>query len=299
MTDVPLAVVIPGGPADDVRDTLDSVLHYTSPPRLVVVVDDTGGHLQGPLEERSGDVRVIQAPPGAPGALGGLFAKLSAGFRHALDTFPFDVLLRLDADALVIGPGLAEAAKERFGADPGLGMLGSCRVRSDGCARSFEEAARVLGRECGWRGLDRPSMRAALRALRRAALEHGYVAGEHALGGAYLLSADAVGAIAQQGWLDLWPLRASRLGEDHLFAMATVAAGFRLGDFGGPGDPLALRWKGLPAEPAVLLEEGKLVTHSVRSFEALSEPEIRAAFAAARSAELDRAATGCRPRAGR
>jgi hypothetical protein len=64
--------------------------------------------------------------------------------------------------------------------------------------------------------------------------------------------------------------------------MLTVAAGYRIGDFSGPDDPMALKWIGLPAHPDELLARGKLVTHSVRSWQDLDQAQIRAIFAAAR-----------------
>ena len=66
-------------------------------------------------------------------------------------------------------------------------------------------------------------------------------------------------------------------------ALLTIAAGFRIGDFGGPADPLALRWHGLPAHPAELLAGVKLITHSVRSWGDLTEGQIRSIFAEARA----------------
>lgn len=279
-----LAVVVPAGPGDDVEDTLRSVLHYAGAPRSVIVVDDTGGGCAG-LEALSPDVHVIPAPAGAVGAQGGLWVKLAAGYRHALAVASFDVLLRLDADALVIGPGLEDLARARFAAEPGLGMLGSYRHDMTGAVRDWSPAARALGAACGLRGLRRPALRRMLRRLRDEALANGYLAGEHPLGGAYLHSAAAVRAIAARGWLDLPGLAASDLGEDHLFALLTVAAGFTIADFGGPRDPMALRWRGLPASPADLLARNKLVTHSVRYWDDLDERSIRAAFAARRARE--------------
>jgi hypothetical protein len=38
---VRIAVIVPAGPRDDVLDTLASVVHYTEPSRIIVVVDDT------------------------------------------------------------------------------------------------------------------------------------------------------------------------------------------------------------------------------------------------------------------
>lgn len=65
-------------------------------------------------------------------------------------------------------------------------------------------------------------------------------------------------------------------------SLLTIAAGFRIEDFGRPADPMALKWQGLPAHPADLLAAGKLITHSVRSWRELEERQIRDIFAAAR-----------------
>lgn len=75
----------------------------------------------------------------------------------------------------------------------------------------------------------------------------------------------------------------SNLCDDHIMPLLTVAGGYRIADFGGPADPLALRWRGLPAHPLDLLAAGKLATHSVRSWADLDEQQIRAIFAEARA----------------
>lgn len=288
---VALAVVIPAGPSDDVVDTVRSVLHYTSSPRTVAVVDDTGtgGRTRADLERLSPDVKVVPAPAGAPGGYGGLWVKIAAGYKYVARTCDFAVLLRLDADALMIGAGLAAAAAGYFESHPGVGMLGSYRTGPDGRDRDWSPAARLLGRECGWRGLDRPLMRRTLRQLRANASNQGYIYGEHPLGGAYLHSRAAVLALAERGWLDLKTLARSHLGEDHIFALITRAAGYNIADFGGPDGPLALKWRGLPAAPGDLLGRGKLVTHSVRSWESMGEAEVRRTFAAARRSAVHHA----------
>jgi hypothetical protein len=99
-----------------------------------------------------------------------------------------------------------------------------------------------------------------------------------------LCTAGLVGALEREGFLDLPELGASQLGDDHLLGLLAVAAGYRIGDFAGPDDPLALGWKGLPASPEELLTRQKLITHSVRRWGALGEPEIRSYFARARAA---------------
>jgi len=279
---VRLAVVIPAGPADDVVDTLRSVLRYTSSPRAVVVVDDTGRDMRDVLEAMSPEVHVLAAPPHAPGGFGGLWVKIAFGYKYVAERCSFDVLLRLDADALMIGDGLPDLAGAYFATNPGVGMLGSYRTGADGATRDWAPAARMLRRERGLRGLDQPKTRRLLRRLYASARAQGYLPGEHALGGAYLHSRAAVLAIHERGWLCLDDLAPSRLGEDHIFGLLTRAAGFAIADFGGPDGPLALRWKGLPSAPEELLLQGKLVTHSVRSWPGLSEQEIRKKFADAR-----------------
>jgi len=280
---VSLAVVIPAGVADDVEDTIKSVLQFTHSPRRIVVVDDTGhpGRLAA-LSRSSPDIHVLPAPAHAAGVQGGLWVKVATAFSYVVRDFDFDVLLRLDADALLLGDGLAEAAVERLAQAPNVGLLGSYRYGTDGGVRDWSSAAKELATECGLRGLRKPSLRRLLRRMRALAYLNGYTPGEHALGGAYLVAQSAIRAFADRGWLRLPILAQSQLGEDHLFGLLTVAAGYSIGDFGGPGDPLALRWRGLPAPPEVLLAQGKLATHSVRYWDDLGEAEIRQFFAGAR-----------------
>lgn len=271
----------PAGPKDDATDTLHSVLQYTDP-ELIVVIDDTHGRGIG-----LSDPKVVTIPPPAapPGVLGGLWVKGAAGIRHAVEHAEFDVLLRLDADALVLGPGIAEAAAARFEQDPAVGALGSYRIGSDGNRRDWTPARKIIQAELGLQGMLRPSARRRLRALVNAA--PAYQLGEHALGAALLFRGDAIRELYRRGWLDLPEMANSRVADDHLFGLLTVAAGYRTGDFGGPGDPLALRWKGLPASPQDLLAGGKVITHSVRFWKDMQETEIRAYFATHRSSRGD------------
>jgi len=290
---VRLAVIVPAGPRDDVLDTLASVVRYTEPSRIILVVDDTGT-LSGDSRIRSlsTDIAVIPAPSGLPpGTQGGLWVKLAAGYRWILERYQPRIVLRLDADALLLGPGLEDAAEQAFARSPEVGLLGSYRIGADGQSRDFSWPARQLRAEAGIRGLLHPRRRAVLRHYLRLARGSGYVAGEHVLGGAYIHSWAAVHSMDEKGWFaESWPAW-SELADDHLTALITVAAGYRLGDFGGPAGPLALKWKGLPAHPADLLAAGKLVTHSVRSWQDLDERQIRGFFAQARQVPASGAAS--------
>ena len=281
MTSSPaVAVVLPAGPGDDVADTIESVVRYTNTPRLIVVVDDRHRGDADVWQSLSGDVRVVPAPPAPAGTRGGLWYKVAAGYRYALAHLDFALLLRLDADALMIEEGSVELAAARFDQEgDDVGLLGSYRTGPDGLPRSFAEAAALVRADCGTRASFRPRTRRALRAIVAAAQANGYEPGEHVLGAACFQRRTAVDAIAAHGWLEAKELKHSQLADDHLLSLLTVAAGFRIADFGRPGDPLALQWKGLPAAPEELLERGARIVHSVRSYEDRGEAEIREFFA--------------------
>jgi hypothetical protein len=285
-TPVRIAVIIPAGPRDDIVDTLDSVVRYTDPvSRVIVVVDDTkGAHGdRGHIASPSPDIAVIDPVPARPGTDGGLWVKVAAAYRWVLQRYRPALIMRLDADALFLGPGIEAAAEAAFGQDPRVGLLGSYRVGPTGAPRDFAPVASELHAEIGPRGLRNPRLRTGLRHFTRLARQHGYEDGEHVLGCAYLHSFPAASRINANGWFDQPWLEASRLCDDQIMSLLTVAAGYRIADFGGPSGPLALKWQGLPAHPADLLATGKIVTHSVRSWGGLSEKEIRGIFAAARA----------------
>jgi hypothetical protein len=268
-------------------DTLDSALHYAGESRIVVVVDDTGGHdeFAKHAEVMSEDIAVIPAPPRAPGGYGGLWVKLAAGYRWMLERFAPEVILRFDVDALLIGSGLADRAIEKFAENPKVGLIGSYRIAADGNARDWSWGARMLRIESGLLGFRYPGMRTSYRKLLRLARPNGYIYGEHALGGGYIVSLNLADDIQARGWWYMPSLAPSRLGEDMIMGLLAVAAGYCTADFGRPEDPMSMRWRGLPAHPDELLAKGKLLTHSVRFWGELREPEIRSIFREARMRE--------------
>lgn len=284
---VRIAIIIPAGPRDDLMDTLASVIFYSDESRVVVVVDDTmtlGNDLHA-IRKLSSDIFVIPAPPRAAGGDGGLWVKLAAGYRWVLERYQPGIILRLDADAMIIGRGLEMRAEQAFSVLPDVGLLGACRIGPDGGARDPSWAARELEIETGLRWLRYPRCRKALRYFLKLARHNGYIYGESALGGAYIHSYQAAFEIYRRGWFNQPWLAPSFLGEDHIMSMLTRAAGYDLGEFSGPADPMALKWKGLPADPLELLARGKLVTHSVRFWEDLNERQVRDIFARARQQE--------------
>jgi hypothetical protein len=295
-TKVRIAVIVPAGPKDDALDTLASIVAYTAEPRVILVIDDARrfeGADGDRLRRLSADLVVLPAAPGAPGLHGGLMVKMAAAYRWLLERYEPQLVMRMDTDAVMLGPGIEDRAERAFAANPGAGLLGAYRIGPDGGCRDFSWAARQVRLAAGAPGLIHPRRRQVLRSWLRAARGNGYVDGEHVLGGAFVHSYAAVSALRQGGFLDTAGLfRRSPLGDDHLLSLMTIAAGYRLLDFGGPDSPMALTWLGLPAHPADLLARGKLVTHSARYWDTLGEPEIRAIFAAARAQDTDQAAGG-------
>ena len=280
-----IAIIVPAGPRENVLDTLASVVHYTDPSRVIVVIDDdpalvTVSHR---IQNLSEHIVIRSAPEGAPGGYGGLFVKVASGYKWVLENYEPQIILRLDTDALLIGYGIESFAERIFAEDPQAGMLGSYKIGPDGRWRDFSWAARKLRAEAGIRGLIYPRRHAHLRRYLALAREHGYIDGENALGGAYIHSYNAANRMYLNGSFNQPWLAASELGEDHIMALLTRAAGYKICDFGGPDDPMALRWQGLPAAPADLLAKGKLVIHSVRHWGDLAEDEIRRIFEQARA----------------
>lgn len=285
------AVIVPAGPRDDVVDTVRSVLCHATCPQVVVVIDDTRGQQDLRSLASEPGVHIIPAPAARSGTTGGLWVKVGFGYRWLFERYRPDVVLRLDADALVIGPGLVSRATATFRDDPGIGLLGAYRLGPDGGLRDFGWLARQVRRECGLPGrLARPAVRRALLPIVAAARSNGWAAGGHVLGCVCLSPGPVLEEIGRRGWFDLPDLEASRLFDDHLLSLCTVAAGYRLEDFNGPDDPIAVQWKGLPMSPDELLNRGKLATHSVRSWADLGETEIRAAFRQRRPSRVTAAA---------
>jgi hypothetical protein len=148
---------MPVGSNDDAADTVESLLSYLQFPRVIVVIDDTGGRGTDmtALAGRSPDIVVLPVPPASPGDRGGLWVKIASGMHHVVRHYAFDLLLRFDADAVMLRAGLEEVVAERF-ADRPERMLGSYRLGPDGGTRDWAPAAAVLRRESGPLGLGIP-----------------------------------------------------------------------------------------------------------------------------------------------
>ena len=289
-------VLIPAGP-DTVReyldDTIESVNHYIGHSNCTVaVIDDSRQNRFAYLWNSFPNVVVIEAidcPEAARSStLGTLFTKQAHALKQLLRQYRFDILLRMDTDALMIGDAPHEDALKFVEERPDVGMIGAFRRRGDGSEKITAMAVkgRQLAREMRLReGFSHPGRVRTLRRLVRCAEAHGYIRGDMCTGGAFFMLPGAIRAMEAQGLFDLDVLTHSRLMDDLLLALLCCAAGYRLADLPEDDDVLAINWRGLPMPLEALVSRNKKIVHPVKSEDATVEPTVRAYFRQRRASE--------------
>lgn len=257
---------------------MESFAFYAGTSYKFVLTDDshegTGQEVQQLYPDA--DLLTTQRPMGG---WAGLYINEATAFRHALERYDFDVLLKLDTDALVIGPEPAREAVELFNRCPKIGMAG--QYPNDYFGKPWDRGwprDRVLNGATTWKYIRRPFSNWYLRKIYRKALANGYEAGESVFGGAYFMSFDCLQKLAKAGFLPMLQLRGLNMGEDHIFSLLVKAVGLELGNLADAGQPFGLSWKGLPVSPERLRTDAKKIVHSTRYFEEMKEEEIRAYF---------------------
>jgi hypothetical protein len=205
--------------------------------------------------------------------------------RWVADNAPGAPVLRLDADALVIGP-FAARLRDALAARPEAGIVGRDNAGSVG---DWRRATAKMAMPV--RIYRRPPIRgqrieqalwghaAGVRRLVRRARANGYRDGHHVLAAAYAMRPELVARMAADGLLDdpfAW--LTVPVVDDVMITVAAHALGLPHVHHEGPGTPFALRHVGLPEPPAELLDHGYAIVHCVKNDPHLSEPEIRAFF---------------------
>jgi hypothetical protein len=289
MRHVKLVVVYPIGPNlryEFVSDTLESIAYYTKSDYAVIAIDDSGANVGARLKDEYPSLHVLKTA-GRQGITGGLYLSSSAAFDYALTNFAFSVLLRLDTDALIIGPHAEVEAEAFFRSHPDVGLLGSYRVGCDGNKRDFTPPRRTLERELSlFRTLLEPQKFERFRFLRetvKSAAANGYELGEHCLAAATFFSASCIQSLQQHRLLGRRELRTSRLGDDHIFGLLVMATGLKMADFASGDLPIGVRFRGLPFSPYELIERKKKITHSTKFWQDMNEEQIREVFRAVRA----------------
>ena len=276
-----IIIVIPIGPGssvDFVKDTIDSYVFYTKSSYKIILADDSHQNIGNALQQFYPDIDVI-ATPKPMGGWAGLYINEATAFQHALVHYEFKAVLKLDTDALVIGPGPEEEALKLFAANPQIGMAGQYPNDYDGNPWDIGwPRDRVLNGATSWKYIRRPFTNWYLRKLYLKAKANNYVAGESVFGGAYFMSYACLVKLFEDGLLPYKKLAGLNMGEDHIFSLLVKSIGFELGTLSNAGQPFALAWKGLPTSPERLHEEGKKIIHSTRFWNDMKEENIRNYF---------------------
>lgn len=288
--EIPVVAVIPTGPRESleiVAENVEAIRVYSRGQAVTILVDDTAGSID--LDSlASEDVVVLPTSHRMPGEnlAGRLFSELTRAYRVALDRFDFEFLLRMDQDALVVGAFPLEDLRKRFGSDKELGILGRYEVNTYG------ELCDWVNDQSGVREFAKPQIplhkirtwlaHRKLNSFIDKAVANGYRVGEFVGGGVNYIRISCVADICALAE-ELLPYSRKLVSpEDYIFTIVARAAGYRIGDYSGPDDPLSYRINVLPFPPEECLRRGKHAVHSTRKFEEMDEAQIRAVFRKAR-----------------
>jgi hypothetical protein len=259
-----VAFVIMAGQGEGagLQDTLASITRWHGIDAGIVVLDDaTTDCTRAAVHAQRPDAVVLRNrwPHNMPPyQYPGIARLLDAALAH----FDPDVVIKLDTDALLTGPGLPTRAAGAFAATPGDGLLGTVQ-------RSTYDLW-VLDRE------RRTSP--TVRRLHDAALKGGYDGGK-AHGGVYVLSREALRRMRDGGWLAWRPPVWTLVNEDACVALAVHACGLRV----AAAPAIRSVSHTMPVTLAQADLRDVLAVHSVRrGRDGESEAEVRRFFAAAR-----------------
>jgi hypothetical protein len=256
LCDLVVIIAVSDGEWQGVSDLLESLETYIDCDYQVVAVDDatTDGTHDRLLQAGIWTVRNPEKL-----TFYGLDLSLRRAFYQALRLFESSIYLKIDPDALIIGPGLYEAMQAKFAEDQSIGLIGTLHVDWNGQPRDLSECRdrmllvkKTLGEPYGL------------------AIRNGYEAGDGVQGGAYAISRACLREMDNRGWLrpsrkyNPPIVRGRQVPEDSLITMLAYAAGYRVADFGGPGQPFGIWDVGLPMSPEELVAQNRLVTHSIK-----------------------------------
>lgn len=271
------------------NDLLDSLGTYEDSKNFeVLFVLDGKAQAQFPTtfgRKQGITVHVTSNPrdPRSNGWSGGLICGLIHGMKIALTLGPWDFLLRMDDDAMVLGPFITRAAEffaestsigevgfYEFGAPPKPGdytFFAGAFYRRSKIVRRHEDVGGWWISLFGWKRLVRLMINDALR--------HDYACGEFCQGGAYFISRASVAAMCGSRFFQNPKVFGGcSFTEDFFFAIANRAAGFRIRYVRDEERFLNMKWKGLHKPAEQLVAEGYALIHSVKNDEA---PEQEAA----------------------
>ncbi len=268
------------GTLGELDELVESITAYDPEGTRIVAVQDATADVRWPaVAARHPRVDVLRCrwPTGGPPRQS---PALALGLRAVQARYAPSVVVKLDTDALVTGPGLTARAQERFATDPGLGLLGTSGLRADGVPEEHGYDAWVLGSEVR-------ASRAVRDAVARA--HAGAYDGAKVHGGIYVMAGAALARLAETRGLQRLPPWWTQISEDLWITLQVTALGLRVGSWGGPGEPTASASKWLPVPLHEISARGVLAVHSVRrGADGEPEAEVRRVLREGRRVHLAR-----------
>lgn len=259
------------------RDTIESIRHWEGDEAKIVVVDDATVDCRAAVVQSvfpEVDVLRRRWPSGGPPRM---YPLLAGGLRELLGRYEFEVVCKLDTDALVTGPGLMARAAEAFSAADRVAMMGTTHLRGDGVPEDHTYDWWTLSQTERWSP--------GVRRLAARARAGGY-AGQKVHGGLCFFSRRGLEAAERADLLTWRPPWWSLMPDDLHFALVSHASGLGLASFGAPGEPTVSGQSFLPLDKEQVTRAGKLAVHSVRRGRGgESERELRAYFRALRTGD--------------
>lgn len=288
-----VAMVIPTGPnikdRAGVADLLESIATYEAGLGPVVIINDRNDRqaLSALLEENNIPGVVLEHPRAGIGNhwLGRLSHGLGHGYSWVREHHPDHHILRIDTDALIIGPFI-DRLERLLKAAPELGMIGSGSPAAPGAGNwwvgRIYRMSRLVTRDetNGKIQFNLVGQRGKLRRFVRQAMSHGYAPGTGITGGAYLITAEAnrrFGALS--ALRDDMVTTNDFLGEDSFWSIAIFAAGMRILNQENPGDIFGVCWKGLPGKSLdEVVARANPIIHSLKDHPPFTEETSREFF---------------------
>lgn len=249
---VSLVICVVAGPKDEVgvEDLLDSARCYLGSSYRVILVDDSGGLNIARLARTFPEVDYLRNS--RLEGLKNLDNSFRTAYLHALKKYSFKAILRIDTDALITGHGIGPEIVEKVARHPDAGMFGSYRTKCTGEVRDFTPIAEQFKRSPNhWEKL-----------ISKAKV-HGYELGEHAQGGAYIVSFDCLSAMKDAGLLERRTNSETFVSEDGIFSLYVRSLGYQIVDFAENG-PMAIAARGLPLTKEEIVAQDKKIVHSVK-----------------------------------
>ncbi len=284
-------VLLPVGPGSHLpflADTLESIERFCLPDHQILLADDSGEGIgqEAKTKHPRIDVLLLRGPgtESKRSVAGKFFETIARCIRHAVENYDFQILMRMDADALMCNAGADQRGVEFLKSNPHIGQIGSYRVRCDGEKRDFTSAANHIKKEMGMQLLpEKRALSRSLSALLKPALANGYEFGENIIAPGSMTSRAACEKMVAHPMFGDSSFRATKLGDDHLTSLLLRSLGLELADFATGNLPLAVWLKRLEWSPEEIVGKGKCITHSVRYYNDWNEEHVRAEFKRLRS----------------